>query len=554
MSVPKQLSIEEIVELRGILTSDEPLGPSNAENLLNTPLAANLLFERQNAIYGELMGRAGILVGRRGSGKTAFLNQLQGARNCEFLVVINAPNAFPEIVRSVRGLFGERTPIIEVVEKLWDVLVWCCVFGQLLTKNSDARLQTIRNFANRLAFSSEDKPEVIILKVVQALQKRSAAEIIDSPLRLETALTFDTVSFGAAREAAHGLLKKRTRTSDHAPVLVLMDTLEDYRIETNDSAVAISGLLRYLGHQSSNRGRLDIRFCLPAELYAELQSISTNAMKDFSSQTLLHWHAGDLLSVATHRLSLYLRLHDPERFEQISERFDLSRRDGAAGYLRSILPERLINRNGVEELSVAYILRHTQLLPRHIIEVFNRMLSGIIDRQTRQFTTVPEASIIRAVQECEYSICNGVAQAYRNFYPYLQEICTAVLPELPRRFRDGDLLKAFNVHAKAVLKRLRDSGREHDLEYHRFKRMLIEVGAIGKQTTETDRYYEAEFEYTIPSHLVVASTDYLCIHPLFSGRYPHTQAAQTGAEKAIYPFGSDPHGLRNTLDGRDHQG
>ena len=86
-----------------------------------------------------------------------------------------------------------------------------------------------------------------------------------------------------------------------SPVLVLMDTLEDYRLERGEAIHAVSGLTRYLGHQTSNKGYAEVRFCLPAELYATFQEASRNPMKDFSSQTLLHWHAGDLLRIVAHR-------------------------------------------------------------------------------------------------------------------------------------------------------------------------------------------------------------------------------------------------------------
>ena len=544
---PAELSIEEQVELRGVLTIDEPLGPSKAEDLANTPLAGNLLFERQNAIYSALRSRSGILVGRRGSGKTAFLNQLRTAGEFEFLVFINAPNVFPEILRGIRDLFGDKKVVVEVVEKLWDILVWCCVFSELLKKNSDARLVYIRDFANRIGFSPENRPEVVILKVVEAIQKRTAGKLIDTPLRLEVSLDFEVASFSAACAAATKLLRARKQKTRGAgttgsPVLVLMDTLESYRLGTDLIEAAIAGLLRYLGQQAQNRGLMDIRFCLPAEIYEEFHRASTNAMKDFSSQTVLHWHPGDLLAVAAHRLSLYLQLYDPERYDLMNSKFDLNRREGAVGFIHSILPERVINRNGVKEFSLAYILRHTQLLPRHVVEVFNRTLSGIIEPATMHFNAVPQSAIIQGIRNCEPSICRGVAQAYdTDGEQFLSRIWEAIFPELPRRFTDGDLQRVFNIHAKAVLKRLRDEGKTGgDLDYQAFKQKLVEAGAIGKQIRETELYYEAEFEYTHPGMMIIATKDLLCTHPLFSGVYPHSPAWQE-KHKAVYAVGSDPH-------------
>ena len=47
------------------------------------------------------------------------------------------------------------------------------------------------------------------------------------------------------------------------PALVLMDTLETYRLERDDATHAVGGLVRYLGHQAPNRGRLCLDFASP---------------------------------------------------------------------------------------------------------------------------------------------------------------------------------------------------------------------------------------------------------------------------------------------------
>jgi hypothetical protein len=220
---------EDLRELRSILTCDEPLGPSNAEQLVNVPFAADLLFERQNSIYGELVTRSGIIVGRRGAGKTAFLNQLMANNLRRYVVFINAPDVFPEILRSIRNIFGEYPPLVEVVERLWEALIWSCIFASLLSEKSveDARLQVLRDFALRIGFSGVTKPEEVIQAVIQCLLKtvKKNKQGIETPLQLQAALKFGDVSFAAAHEMAVQLLRAR-RSSELAPVLVLMDTLE----------------------------------------------------------------------------------------------------------------------------------------------------------------------------------------------------------------------------------------------------------------------------------------------------------------------------------------
>jgi hypothetical protein len=262
-------------------------------------------------------------------------------------------------------------------------------------------------------------------------------------------------------------------------------------------------------------------------------------MKDFSSQTILHWHAGDLLRVAAHRLSLYMRVYEADAWESVAGSVDLNKRESAHDFLCSILPKKLSSRGGFTEHPIAYILRHTQLLPRHVIEIFNRMVTASMRGLSKQRGETSEEIVLRSVQESLDNILGGVSKAYEHQYPHLKDLCRGAIPELPRRFRKGDLHKIFNVHVKPVLGRLRNEGKELDLDIYSFERMLIEIGAVGKQISETELYYEAEFEYTIPRELVIAYDDFLCIHPLFSGCFPKT-SAELSDRKRIYPYGSDP--------------
>ncbi len=71
-------------------------------------------------------------------------------------------------------------------------------------------------------------------------------------------------------------------------------------------------------------------------------------------------------------------------------------------------------------------------------------------------------------------------------------------------------------------------------DFAQFKRMLIEIGAIGRITSETERYIQAQFEYTVPHQLVTSTDDMLCLHPLFTEIF----SAKTRENKPVYPYGS----------------
>ena len=66
--------------------------------------------------------------------------------------------------------------------------------------------------------------------------------------------------------------------------------------------------------------------------------------------------------------------------------------------------------------------------------------------------------------------------------------------------------------------------------------MLIEIGCIGRKINETDRYHEAEYEYTCPNRLYINDKDILCLHPLFTRIF---RAQQPSNKKFVYPFATD---------------
>ena len=253
-------------------------------------------------------------------------------------------------------------------------------------------------------------------------------------------------------------------------------------------------------------------------------------MKDFSGQTLLTWHAGDLLRIVAHRLALYLGLHEPHRLEANLRQYDITRRAGAVSFCQALLPSHVRGRLGTEEPVLAYMLRHTQLLPRHLIDIFNGTLCQSTNRTNGAIGSLPVAAVVQAVQDCEIRIATGIIQAYEHKYPYLREACGETLPNLPRLFDEGTLHKAFNRYARQIV---------HG-DFRDFVRMLVEAGVIGKSIGKiTEKYHEGEFEYTAQGKLILAADDLLCLHPLFSGVYPAASSVRRD-EIPIFPRGSSP--------------
>ncbi len=179
---------------------------------------------------------------------------------------------------------------------------------------------------------------------------------------------------------------------------------------------------------------------------------------------------------------------------------------------------------------VAYILRHTQLLPRHLLMFLNSIFEKQRKLNESKYPQISEAAVKSGIAQIEYRLCQEIFSGYQTLYPDANAVCEACIPELPLQFSHSDLQRVFNRFGKKA------SGYK---DYWDFKRLLVETGIIGRVISETDRYIIGRFEYTVPHKLVVSTADSLCLHPVFAEVY---NFKDHGATRTVYPYGSDPDG------------
>jgi hypothetical protein len=153
-----------------------------------------------------------------------------------------------------------------------------------------------------------------------------------------------------------------------------------------------------------------------------------------------------------------------------------------------------------------YLLRHTQLLPRHLLMYLNRICDRAKLQDKVNAPVVTATDLVSGVRQTEVKLVHELFGAYKPIHPCAREVCEACLPELPQSFSQGALHQIYNRHGKAKM---------HGADLAEFRKMLVEIGAIGKCVAQTERYLEAEFEYTLPNQLPIGSREELCLHPMF---------------------------------------
>jgi hypothetical protein len=521
------VSGERRVRIRKYITHSRPFGPVDS-SAVNTADTAEMqeLFDRNNVIYRTLQGDTSILIGRKGSGKTAYLRStfLEAQRGSMEVVQLRTANTFLEVLKALNKELAS-TFFVEVVADIWETLLVCGALSELVAKygRSDPSLRPVADYLGKLGVNLEQPrtADDVLWTVVRSLASRKD----DNTFGTLAAVIHDVAgtSYSKAVLAVTEFLQRTNRN-----VVVLLDSLDEYNLDTSEVERAISGLLKCVGRFPSRFDRIHLRFCLPAELHHRFMQVSSNPAKDFQQCLILSWHPKELIAIAAHRLKIYLREHHPLFYQerQLADA-DPDERKSAERILYSILPATISNSRGAVEDTLVYLLRHTQLLPRQLLMYLNRICDRANLKLRINDPVATADHVLGGIHQTEETLIQELFGAYKPIYPRAREVCQACLPELPQKFEQGLLHKIFNRHGKSKM---------HSDDFTEFRRMLVEIGAIGKCVAETERYLEAEFEYTVPNQLSLSVEEELCLHPMFMRVFSGARTKQQGP--VVLPRGS----------------
>jgi hypothetical protein len=524
-------------ELDRVLTVAEPFGPLASEALFGAwPESAEQLFDRSNLICAQAVRSSpAYIVGRKGAGKTAFLlGSTVGSRLPTEALQTSA--VYSEMVTVIHRHAKVRGPLfVDQVAEIWQALFeHVAIFHACRTAcvtDRPAELQVLWDYQH-IPDGSPRNATVAAELFLADLHRRIADLGASAGLReVIEDLTHGGVRFRVARAALRAVLAERRK-----PLVIVMDNLEDLQSRLHEVSDALAGLFKCVGMLSAEPAAAPFRLqiCLPSELFDQISDISANPEKDFRDSYLtIHWTAGELLKLAGTRLRLFLGGHHPDALEALerrARRLDEPQPDVAL--LRAVLPPLVHNGLGIAEDPVAYLLRHTQLLPRHLIAILNRVFT-MPDADLAAGAVSPDA-VTAGTRRAERLIVKGIFAAFKGTFPNAETALRALSDRLGICFPASQLHVVYNQ--QGIRKRT-------DLEFDEFLSMLFAIGAVGIRLDQTERYYKAHFQYTFDAPLGAAEDqDWLCFHPLFT-RYLHERSLhrlRKAGSLASYPYGSDP--------------
>ena len=505
--------------IKPYITKDEPFGPIDTTDIDPKDVdALEKLFEQHNWIYRNMRHRPSIIMGRKGSGKTSYLRSVFFDKKYDFYTEIRTDHALTHISRIIQGMTKEAV-FPETLAELWETILWVCVLSEIRKYDflSREKVNLVDAYLDKVGVRDTSTVDGVLWKLAHMFDevvKANADDGVSEILR-----HFDRVMFDNTTSAVTDSLKSADKK-----FVILMDSLDDFQLDISSISYSLQGLLKFVGSMNKPRDVVDVRFCLPTELYRRVIKISSNPNKDFRRALKLQWTASELTLIGAQRLMHYLELYYPEYWKRLSP-LDPTKRADAMKLFNAVLPTKITNQSGFQEETISYILRHTQLLPRHFLMLLNSIFKSGGSTQGLHPFPISESRIINGVRQVEERIVNEIFVAFKLTHPTAGDVCKRSLPQLGHKFSVGELHKVFTRYGKAAFSS--DSLFE-------FQRMLMEIGAMGRVNPgkATEVYIQGNFEYTVEHEIAISHDDELCIHPLFSGIF-----GNDNKERPVYPSG-----------------
>jgi hypothetical protein len=526
--------------LRNYLTLTSPLGPSDAAKIEDLEVAARL-FDPHNTSFNTLLRRdVSVLIGRRGSGKTALLNSYKyrpyldardrsvrrnpqsDFRAYEIMLDVITYKHFDNMQRAAAGSTTSFRPIEAIVDQ-WEVIVTEYLFAKLVADDTvgdrqTRHLETLRRYLNQ----DQDSAKRKIRKVVwgeSILDKLGLASIKRKP-RAEPRITPP-----AALTAAIEHLEATKRRA-----LILFDSMDEYDLKNEIFTRTLGALIRFISHFNAKQDRIKIKLGLPSEIYPEVQDASANPLKDLVSVDHISWTPMELAQIAAYRYRLFLELYRPELAGSIDD-YDLSDRHGVHAFWGRFFPATHPNRYAQQEEPLTYVLRHTQLLPRQFLMIMQPIITRSAMLSGGGYAEFKTAAITKAVESVEPLIAKEILRAFHYVYPFANELCKPVFANFPTVFNYDQLEDRWRKKARSLAAR-----RGLGIEMSQFGDMLLRMGIVGFGHDETDRYYEGYFGYDSTTPMTIGDGHELCLHPIFSR---HFNSAGNDGRKAVIAKGVD---------------
>lgn len=522
------------MELRDFLTRESPLGPFYHERILRRTQdnRSKLLLYHVDLFDKVLERQSPLIVGRRGSGKTAIVNAFLAAsgrsdsyysgsrrrpHSRDFYIFIKSWKQLDAIIERVgRDVFhgmgedGDWTSVLpETVARHWSNRIWHVIFEELFEE-----------------YQTHDDPRHLRKKLPSVIKYVTGRDFVPR----DAQLTDDLLERRFEELRAEAL---RFFASENMRAYVVIDALDKYPITAPRFTKLTSGFLKCVNEFQDDNSGVNVICCLPEEV-EPFRREASNRIKEMStadSVSKLRWRPIDLLRVVAERYRDFLDIHLDEEdidFKRHVDTLNFLERKDLGEFFSLVMPKTITNKLDKTESSLAYIIRHTQLLPREFILIFSR---AIVNSQALKgsWRYIEAEAIVSAIDEQEGELAEQILTPYRTLCPSLLDEVKDVVSELMPFFNKSDMDR---------LRGRLTSVSKH--EVHDPWVALYEIGVIGwvdrgRSDTMHEIYEYGKFHYNSTGEISFANDRIYCVHPIFSGTWNLRKKDRDGPSHHVYP-------------------
>ncbi|NJK51928.1 MAG: hypothetical protein HC936_02375 [Leptolyngbyaceae cyanobacterium SU_3_3] len=295
----------------------------------------------------------------------------------------------------------------------------------------------------------------------------------------------------------------------------MIDNQEKYSLNEPHQQNALAGLL-LSAVTFNDEGNITVKCFIPSENYIQLKKLPVNWGKLSQHIITLRWKDRELLSMLCKRLGFYLYRSGKEAGCDLSVFKDVNE---SLIFWKRYFDSKVYNMAfQTEEPVVPYILRHTQLTPRQVIELCNTIVEN---SESFPNSLITGDKIREGVEKCEKKLCREVFSSFQESYPFSEDFCTQYLRRLTMSFRISMLR---SVHS--VIDDIDGKYLTYKNNYLFLERMIFDLGVIGvglpQGTLPVSNIYQlyhlAEFEPNCDGDFNPNDHTDLFVHPMFIHR------------------------------------
>lgn len=531
--------------IRDIVTLEYPLGPHKTEDLVGRSQDIfGKLYDETNGVHERVWAENPyFVVGRKGAGKTAFLLGAAFADNAD-VELIRSEDVYTEVDKLRRRYTEAHGPLVaDRLAYAWEVLLLHAAMLAITRSKSLPKSEARRNlwkymsaFGQPLEIKNDDLLAAVSAAMTDVLLNAAPGQSFRSAC-------WSIEPGGRAFSDAVEWMRAIVGGADPKAIYVVVDNLEDLHVQLDNFAPVITALFRLTSRNAAGDDRefpFRMRFAFPAEMLSRLNALTANAEKDFRDVQIIRWTAKELIGIVGNRLRTFLDLYFPDAPRELGlpEAHNPTDSAAATATLHALLPDEMENRLGGSEKSVAYLMRHTQLLPRHLILMLNHVMRRTIaDPKFNGVPRMTQAQLRAGMAEAELRIVNGILTSYQHEYPDIGKAMAMMKNQIGVVEKASRLHNIFNQAGVT---------KKTGMDFDEFLDACVGIGALGivtEHATDAKRYTQGKFSYTFVGDMrLVENEDYVCVHPLFvSQLFDRHKIEKLAAERqqAIYPYGSD---------------